>query len=208
MTDPVSDYDILHPEPLMIVVSGPSGAGKDSVLNRMKECGFPFHFVVTVTTRPMRAGEVDGRDYFFVDHSEFARMMEAGELLEYAKVYEDFKGIPKKQVYDALASHKDVILRVDVQGAATIRKLVPDAILIFLTAESEEDLVSRLRKRSTETPNDFILRIATARQELKRVNEFDYVVINKESCLDETVKIISSIIIAEHQRVVQRTVKL
>ena len=122
----VPDFKIVHPEPLLIVLSGPSGVGKDSVLNRMKERGLPFHFVVTATTRAKRPAETNGQDYFFVSSDEFARMIEANELLEYAIVYNDYKGIPKYQVRDALASGKDVIMRIDVQGAATIRKLVPD----------------------------------------------------------------------------------
>jgi guanylate kinase len=206
MTD--EDFKIIHPKPLLIVLSGPSGVGKDSVLNRMKECGLPFHFVVTATTRPKRSDEIDGKDYFFVSSDEFARMIEADELLEYAIVYNDYKGIPKQQVREALASGKDVIMRIDVQGAATIRKLVPGAVLVFLTTENEEDMVQRLQARRTETPEGLKLRIATARQELKRAHEFDYAVVNKQSCLDETVDDISAIITAEHHRVVQRIVTL
>ncbi len=202
------DFKIIHPEPLLIVISGPSGVGKDSVLNRMKSRGLPFHFVVTATTRPMRAGEVNGQDYIFVSSDEFAHMIESNELLEYAIVYNDYKGIPKQQVRAALASGQDVIMRIDVQGAATIRKLVPDAVLIFLTTESEEDMVQRLLARQTETPEGLKLRIATARQELKRANEFDYAVINKQAHLDETVNDISAIICAEHHRVIPRKVTL
>jgi guanylate kinase len=206
MTDP--DFKIITPEPLLIVLSGPSGVGKDSVLNRMREHGLPFHFVVTATTRPRREDETQGKDYFFVTSDEFARMIEGDELLEYAIVYNDYKGIPKQQVREALASGQDVIMRIDVQGAATIRKLVPNAVLIFLTTESEADMVERLQKRRTETPEGLKLRIATARQELKRAREFDYAVVNKASFLDETVKNIHAIIIAEHQRVIQRKVTL
>ena len=206
MSEP--DFKIIHPEPLLIVLSGPSGVGKDSVLNRMKERGMPFHFVVTATTRPIRPGEVDGIDYFFVNSDEFARMIEANELLEYAIVYNDYKGIPKKQVRDALSSGKDVIMRIDVQGAATIRKLVPNVVLIFLTTESEEDMVERLQARRTETPEGLKLRIATARQELKRAPEFDYAVINKQAHLDDTADKIFAIITAEHHRVMQRKVTL
>ena len=206
MTDP--DFKIIEPEPLLIVLSGPSGVGKDSVLNRMKECGLPFHFVVTATTRPKRPNEINGHDYIFVSSDEFARMIEENELLEYAIVYNDYKGIPKAQVRDALASRKDVIMRIDVQGAATIRKLVPEAVLIFLTTESEDDMVQRLLSRQTETSEGLKLRIATARQELKRAREFDYAVVNKQFCLDETVHDISAIINAEHHRVSQRKVSL
>ncbi len=203
-----SAFDIHHPEPLLIVISGPSGVGKDAVIQRMKERGLPFHFVVTATTRPKRPGEVHGVDYFFVSNDEFARMIEEDELLEHALVYNDYKGIPKQQVREALASGKDVIMRVDVQGAATVRRLVPEAVLIFLTTESEDELVRRLKARKTETPEGLSLRIATARQELKRVKEFDYVVVNRDGKLDETVDIIHAIIRAEHHRVHHRKVTL
>src|SRR5450759_755210 len=156
-----------HRPPLLIVISGPSGVGKDTVIQRMKERRLPFHFVVTATTRPPRSGEVHGRDYYFVSKDEFAAMIENDDLLEYAYVYNDYKGIPKRQVREALASGQDVIMRVDVQGAATVRKLAPEAVLIFLTTESEEALVRRLKARQTETAGNLSLRIATARQELK-----------------------------------------
>ncbi|RME88535.1 MAG: guanylate kinase [Anaerolineae bacterium] len=203
-----ANFHIHHPEPLLIVISGPSGVGKDAVIQRMKERGLPFHFVVTATTRPKRPGEVDGVDYFFVSTDEFARMIEEDELLEHALVYNDYKGIPKQQVREALASGKDVIMRIDVQGAATIRRLVPEAVLIFLTTQNEEELIRRLRSRKTETPEGLNLRIATARQELKRVEEFDYVVVNRDGKLDETVDIIYAIIQAEHHRVHHRKVSL
>lgn len=202
------EFNLLHPQPLLIVISGPSGVGKDSVIQRMKERGHPFHFVVTATTRPRREGEVHGRDYFFVSKEEFTRMIENNELLEYAIVYNDYKGIPKQQVREAMASGKDVILRVDVQGAATIRKLAPEAVLIFLTTQSEEEMVRRLRERKSDSAENLSLRIATARQELKRVGEFDYVVVNADGCLDQTVDTVEAIIRAEHHRVVPRRVSL
>ncbi len=195
-------------QPLLIVISGPSGVGKDSVLQRMKERGLPFHFVVTATTRPKRPGEVDGVDYFFVTHDQFAEMIEKGELLEYAIVYNDYKGIPKQQVRDALASGKDVVMRIDVQGAETIRDLCPDALLIFLSTRTEEELVERLKARKTESREGLKLRIATARQELKRVDMFDYYVVNADLRLDDTVDTILAIIHAEHHRTRPRVVTL
>jgi guanylate kinase len=194
--------------PLVVVISGPSGAGKDVLIKRMKEQGLPFHFVVTATTRPKRPDEVDGVDYIFVTMSEFADMIERQELLEYAIVYSDYKGIPKQQVRDALASGKDVIMRLDVQGAATVHRLVPEAILIFLTASSEEELITRLQARRTESPEQLKIRIATSRQEMKRLQEFDYVVVNLQHRLDEAVAQVVSIIAAEHSRVHPRRVAL
>jgi guanylate kinase len=202
------EFNLYHPHPLLIVISGPSGAGKDSILQSMKERRLPFHFVVTATTRPRRASEVEGKDYFFVSKEEFARMIDDDELIEYAVVYGDYKGIPKQQVRDALATGHDVVLRIDVQGAETVRKLAPEALLIFVTVESEEELVSRLKERQTETPEELAIRIATARKELQRIDAFDYVVLNEVLRLDEAVETIRNIIDAEHHRVKQRKVEL
>lgn len=202
------EFTILKPQPLLIVISGPSGVGKDTVVQRMQERGMPFHFVVTANTRPKRENEVHGKDYFFVSKDEFARMIEQNELIEFAVVYGDYKGIPKQQVREALASGKDVIMRLDVQGAESVRKLAPEALLIFITTESEEELVGRLKARKTETRDELAIRIATARKELKRVGEFDYVIINHDFKLDETVDAVAAIIDAEHHRVKHRKVDL
>ncbi|MCZ7671225.1 MAG: guanylate kinase [Chloroflexi bacterium] len=167
-----------------------------------------FYFVVTATTRPPREGEIHGYDYFFFSSDEFALMIEADELLEYAVVYNDFKGIPKQQIRDALDSGRDVIMRVDVQGAATIRKLIPNAITIFLMSETERELERRLRERHSETNEGLNLRIATARQEMKRLQEFDYFVINSEGAQAEAIEQIMSIIQAAHCQVEQSKVYL
>ena len=203
---PPDEFNLVNHQPLLIVLSGPSGAGKDTILQRMKELEMPFHFIVTATTRPKRASEIQGQDYFFVSKEEFARMIEANELIEYAIVYGDYKGIPKQQVRDALATGVDVIMRVDVQGAETVRKLAPEALLIFITVESGEELERRLRERKTETPEELAIRIATARKELQRIQAFDYVVVNRDFHLDETVDLIRAIIHAEHHKVTPRKV--
>jgi guanylate kinase len=200
------DINLPHSEPLLIVISGPSGVGKDTIIQRMKERNLPFQFVVTATTRPPRPNEVHGKDYFFYSHDEFAEMIEKGQLLEYAIVYNDYKGIPRAQVSDALASGKDVVMRLDVQGSETIRKLYPEALMIFLSPQDEAEMVNRLQERKTETPEGLKLRIATARQEMTHVKSFDYVVINRELHLDETVDTIISIIVAEHHKVKPRQV--
>lgn len=204
----MSEFDLRKPNPLLIVISGPSGVGKDSVVQRMKEREFPFHFVVTATTREKRANEVNGRDYFFVSKEEFARMIDSNELIEYAIVYGDYKGIPKTQVRDAFASGKDVIMRVDVQGAETVRKLAPEALLIFITCESEEELERRLHERKTESSDALALRIATARKELQRLDAFDYVIVNPDFHLDDTVEKVRAVITAEHLKVRHRKVTL
>ncbi|HLA06845.1 MAG TPA: guanylate kinase [Anaerolineales bacterium] len=207
-SSPDSEFNIHYPQPLLIVISGPSGAGKDTVMQRMQERGMPFHFVVTATTRPQRANEVHGRDYWFISMEEFARMINEDELIEHAIVYGDYKGIPKQQVREALASGMDVIMRLDVQGAETVRRLAPEALLIFISTQNEDELVHRLETRKTETADSLAIRIATARKELKRVEAFDYVIVNRDYQLDETVDMIRSIIDAEHHRVKPRKVTL
>ncbi len=191
---------VANPRPVLLVLSGPSGVGKDTTLSAMKARIPHIHFVVTATTRPIRDGEVDGVDYHFVSKSRFADMIEQDELLEYAIVYGDYKGIPKAQVQKALASGKDVVLRIDVQGAETIRKLIPEAVTIFLTAPTERELVRRLRERKADPPGQLKLRIAMARQEMKRIDEFQYVVINRDNELEKTVDQVHSIIKAEKSR--------
>lgn len=189
------------PRPILIVLSGPSGVGKDTILQGLKRTSYPFYFVVTATTRPRRPNEADGVDYHFVSVGEFAEMIEQNDLLEYAVVYGDYKGIPKKHVREALASGHDVIMRIDVQGAATIRRLVPNAVTIFLTAESEAELVERLRERKTEEADQLKMRIVAARHELRRIVEFDYVVVNSDDRQEDTVEQVLSIIRAEKSRV-------
>jgi len=204
----ISPFVLEPPNPLLIVISGPSGVGKDSVLEEMKSRGLPFHFVVTATTRSPRPDEKDGVDYFFLSQDEFARMIDEGELLEYAVVYQDYKGIPKSQVRKALASGKNVIMRIDVQGAETVRKLAKDALMIFLTPQNEEELITRLQNRNTEDNESLKLRIATTRQEYNKIDLFDYIVVNKDEQLSITVDMIEAIIKAEQQRVHQRVVEL
>lgn len=207
--DPAYIYESVEQlRPLLIVLSGPSGVGKDTTLGAMKARIPNIHFVVTATTRPIRPGEVDGADYHFVSKGRFADMIEREELLEYAIVYGDYKGIPKQQVREALDSGRDVVLRIDVQGAATIRKLIPEAITIFLTAPTEEELVKRLQERKTDPPGQLKLRIAMARQEMKRIDEFQYVVINRDNRLRETVEQVYSIIKAEKCRYSWRPIAL
>ena len=197
-----------QPNPLLVVVSGPSAVGKDTVIRRMKELEYPFHFVVTATTRPPREGERHGVDYFFLSEEEFVALMRKGELLEHALVYGQYKGVLKEQVRCALASGQDVVMRLDVQGAATVRRIIPDAILIFLLAGSEDELLNRLRKRGTETVEDLQRRIATIREEMEHIPGFDYVVVNRDGQLDCAVEKIAAIIAAEKCRTKQRVICL
>ena len=205
MTDP---NPLPEQTALLVVISGPSGVGKDSVLRGLKERGLPFRFVATMNTRPRRPDEVDGVDYHFVTTDAFVTLMEQGELLEHAVVYGDYKCIPKQPIREALQSGHDVVLRVDVQGAATLKRLLPEAVFIFLTTSSEEELVARLSNRQTESPESLRIRIATAREELQRIPEFDYVVVNPVNRLEEAVQDVIGIIRAEHCRAHPRAVKL
>ncbi|MCJ7695348.1 MAG: guanylate kinase [Anaerolineaceae bacterium] len=197
-----------HREPLLVVISGPSGIGKDAVVQTLKKRDETIHFVITMTTRLPRKDEVDGVDYFFVSEDEFMILIDKGELMEHALVYSDYKGIPKAQVRQALDSGKDVVMRLDVQGASTVRNLCPDAVLIFLTANSEEEWLDRLKSRRSESGDDLSIRIATAKKEFDRLNDFDYIVNNSEYELEKTVDTIQMIIQAEHHRVNPRRVTL
>ena len=202
--------DPFHREqpPLLVVISGPSGVGKDSIVQCLKERDFPFHFVVTATDRSPRPNEVHGRDYYFYTTAEFEAMIATGELLEHAWVYGQHKGIPKAHVRQALASGQDVVMRVDVQGAETVKALVPEAITIFVTCESEEELVARLRQRRTESEEALQGRLATAHQEMARMPDFDYVVVNRHHALGGAVDDVVAIICAEHCRSVPRRIAL
>jgi len=201
-------FDVIHPAPLLVVISGPSGVGKDAALKALQKRGLPLHFVVTMTSRKPRPGEVDGVDYLFVSRAKFEDLIQQDEFIEYALVYEDYKGIPKPQIREAMASQKDVILRVDVQGAMTLRRLCPGAVLIFLIPENEKEWLARLRDRKTETPQSLEVRLNTAKHELEYLGEFDYVVVNAHDRLDEAVNTIISIMDAEHHRVIPRKVTL
>ena len=194
--------------PLLIVLSGPSGVGKDTVLNRLKESGYPLYHVVTLTTRPQRDNEQDMLDYHFVSTDEYRDMLSRNELLESANVYGNWYGIPRVAVKEALDRSEDVIIRIDVQGAATIKQTVPEAVFIFLIPPSMEELTARLTSRLTESPADLALRLETAKEEMSQLSQFDYVVVNKDGELDRTVSSIQAIITAEKYRVTPRRIAL
>lgn len=167
-----------QPPSLLIVLSGPSGVGKDAVLQGMKARGLPFHWVVTATTRPRRPLEKDGVDYRFLSPEQFEHMRDAGEFLEYAQVYGYWYGVPRDMVCQALERGQDTLLKIDVQGATTIKGLVPEAVLIFLSPPRVEDLLDRLRQRHTEPHQQLALRLKKAQDEMGRISLFDHVVVN------------------------------
>ncbi len=195
-------------EPLLVVISGPSGVGKDAVLDKMKEKGLPFHFVVTATTRAPRPGEQQGVEYHFLSEEEYDRLLAEDGLLEHAEVYGRRYGVPRAQVREALAHGRDVIVRIDVQGAATIRKLAPEALFIFLAPGSQAELEERLRRRETEDEAAFRLRVETAAKEMTGRDQFDHVVVNKQGKLDEAVERVVALIAAEKARAGRRPVRL
>jgi guanylate kinase len=194
--------------PLLVVLSGPSGVGKDAVLSELRKLDRPWHFAVTATTRPMRAGERDGVEYIFLDMEIFDRMRERDEFLECAEVYGRWYGVPRSQARNALRSGKDVFLKIDVQGAATIRGMAPEALLIFLIPPSLGELQQRLRGRMTESSEELERRLRTAKEELRLVQHFDYRVVNSDGRLDLAAADIDAIIAAEKCRVSPRMVQL
>jgi guanylate kinase len=174
--------------PLVIVISGPSGVGKDAVIDAIMGGSRNFHHIVTATTRKRRPGEVDGVDYHFITKAEFRRKITAGEFLEYAEVYGNYYGVLKSEVQRALQEGKDVILKVDVQGAATLQKKIPGALFIFLAPSSIDDLLERMVKRNADTEQAIKVRLDKAREEMESGKLFDHWVINIPDNLDQTVK--------------------
>jgi guanylate kinase len=198
----------LPSKPLLIVISGPSGAGKDAALSRMKKSGYPARFITTVTTRPRRDREKNNVDYHFVSVESFQKMLKNKELLEWANVYGNWYGVPKKPVKQALSKGRDTIVKIDTQGAATIKKILPQAVFIFLMPPSMEELATRLKGRRTEPPPDLDLRLKTAEKEMKKLAMFDYVVVNRQDEVGRVVREIEAIITAEKHRVKPREISL
>jgi guanylate kinase len=195
-----------HENPLVIVISGPSGVGKDAVLSHLKKKKGPFYFVTTVTTRSKRKGETDQVDYNFISIDEFNSLYQKNGFLESANVYGNWYGVPKQPVKDALVKGLDTFIKVDVQGAANIKKIIPEAVFIFINAPSVDELCNRLTRRCTENAADLSLRIKTARSELEKISEFDYVVMNPCNSVESAVQDIMAIIQAEKCRVKKRRV--
>jgi guanylate kinase len=195
-------------KPLLVILSGPSGVGKDALLNRMKDFKYPLEYITTITTRSRRAGERNHIDYHFVAQEKFQAMIKQGELLEYANVYGNWYGVPKSPVKEALSNGLDTIIKVDIQGAVSIKKIVPRAVFIFLMPASIEELGKRLKRRHTESSFDLNVRMQTAAEEIKQLSLFDYVVYNQQGEIDRAVQDIVAIITAEKCRAVPREIKL
>ena len=219
MTDPTGPGPMKRPQPdpmldlegaggpplagaagaLLVIVSGPSGVGKDTVIEvlRRRPAAADYHYGVTCTTRPRRPYEVEGVHYHFVDREGFTRLRDAGGLLEANEVHGHWYGTPRSEVRDALRRGADVILKIDVQGAAVVKQKVPEALLVFIVPPSLEDLFGRLQARATETADELDLRQRDAALELARQDDFDHVVTNETGQVERTAKRIDAIIRAE-----------
>jgi guanylate kinase len=194
----------LPSSPLLFVLSGLSGVGKDAVLAELRGDGPPLEIIVTSTTRAMRPGERDGAPYHFISWERFTAMRDAGDFLEWAEVYGNYYGNSRLDVRTALAAGNDVLLKVDVQGAATIKQKVPESIAIFLATPTLAELEARLRKRRTESSADLEVRLATAVKELEQTPKFDYLVMNNEGGVARAAADIRAIIRAEKSRIGRR----
>ncbi|MCI0864354.1 MAG: guanylate kinase [Chloroflexi bacterium] len=186
--------------PLLVVLSGPSGVGKDAALNELRKLDRPWYFVVTATTRPIRAGETDGIDYIFLDEPTFLGMKDRNEFVECAQVYGRWYGVPRSQVTSGLEAGRDVILKIDVQGAATVRKMAPDALFIFMVPGSFQELEERLAQRMSESTSEMELRLKTASEELRQAGDFNHQVVNSKDKLAQAVADIDATIAAEKGR--------
>ena len=194
--------------PLLTVLSGPSGVGKDAVLTRMRELGYPLEYITTVTTRTRRASERDHIDYHFISAEKFQEMIKHNELLEWANVYGNWYGVPKEPIRQALERGEDTIVKVDIKGAATIKKILPQAVFIFMMPPSVEELGLRLKQRHNESSFDLDLRIKTAEEEIKQLSLFDYMVFSRRDEINRAVSDIAAIITAEKCRVTPREITL
>jgi len=198
------------PGAMLVIISGPSGVGKDTIIEAMRRTpdGHGYDYVVTCTTRARRPGETDGVSYHFLDRDRFLALREAGELLESAEVHGNWYGTPKAQVRATLAAGGDAILKIDVQGAQAVKERVPEALLIFVVPPSLEALFQRLRARATETADQLELRQRNAAIELARADDYDHVVVNETGQIDRTAATIHAIIADEHARHPARRVRV
>lgn len=210
MTNGGADIRAIHGEPgaQLVIISGPSGVGKDTIIEAMqrRQPSHPRHYVVTVTTRARRPREIDGVSYHFLSLDDYKRLETAEGLLEASEVHGNWYGTPRDQVQSALSAGRDAILKIDVQGAHKVREAVPDALLIYVVPPSFEVLRDRLLGRSTETSAEMDVRLRNAEYELSQQGEYDHVVVNETDLIDGTAEKIDAVIAAEHERFADRSI--
>jgi guanylate kinase len=196
------------PHPMLVIISGPSGVGKDTVIAALQKRGHrpEYHYVVTCTTRGRRPNEVDGVSYNFMTPEDFAALRDSGELLEANEVHGNWYGTPRAGVRRALTGGRHAILKIDVQGAHVVKASIPEALLIFVVPPSVETLVEHLKARRTESPEQLAIRQRDAAVELARKDDYDYVVVNEEGRVDLTAQRIEEIIEQEERRGSRRAV--
>ncbi len=201
-----------QPGALLVIISGPSGVGKDTIIDALRardpSVGGDYHYVVTSTTRGPRPGEIPDVSYHFLSEAEFRALHDADELLEANEVHGNWYGTPRREVAQALAAGRDVILKIDVQGARVVKERVPDALLVFIVPPSMEALFQRLRSRATETADELEIRQRNAAIELARQGDYDQVVVNETGEVDRTAAEIEAIIAQEKRRNSDRRIRI
>ena len=188
---------------ILVVVSGFSGAGKGTVMKRLLEKYDEYALSISVTTRNPRPGEEDGREYFFRKREEFEKLIQEDALIEYAQYVENYYGTPRSYVEEQLQAGRNVILEIEIQGAMKVKKKIPEALLVFVTPPTVEELERRLRDRGTETAQVIADRLARAGEEAKGMDQYDYILVNDtvEECVDH----LHQIIVSEHSRASRNT---
>lgn len=184
---------------LLIVLSGPSGAGKNSLVDRLRELHPELRYSLSVTTRAPREGERDGLDYYFVTVERFKEMVKRGELCEWAEVYSNYYGTPRSFIEASLAEGADVLLDLDIQGAAQLKKIFPNAVFVFLVPPTAEELLQRIDRRGTDSKEAIALRTQSVKKELEAICDYDYLIVNDS--LDNAAARLWSIIVAEKSKV-------
>ncbi|HYK54643.1 MAG TPA: guanylate kinase [Candidatus Eremiobacteraceae bacterium] len=186
-------------EPVLLVVSGPSGSGKDSLVDALRAAEPKLAYSVSATTRPPRPGEVDGQHYRFLDRAQFERLRDAGEFIETREYAGNLYGTPRKPIEEALAAGRDVVMKPEVNGAMAIKRIYPQALLVFLTVPSADVLRERLHNRRTETPQTIEERVAIAAREADAIGNYEYLIVNDD--FEAALEKLRAVLIAERLKI-------